>query len=467
MNNRFIKFLKIACLCVLILGLIPPVVTVAQSETLPLTATAAVLVEQTTGRVLYSKNPHGRMYPASTTKILTAMVVMEHLDLNRVVTIGQEIRGMPAGFATNLHTEGETISVEMLLKALLIRSSNEAGRILALETIRVVDGDPGVSYNTAKNRFSQLMNQHAARLGANNSNFNNPYGLHSEQHFTTAYDLALIARAFMNNEQLMAMASIREFNGDSLGGISYHAPNTHQYHLVNTNLMLPGAPFGHPYIVGGRTGFTTPAGHCFVGLAYHNGLNLIAVVLNSTDVARWQDTRLLIDYGFINYQFRTVATEGEVAYTAAVHNPRLGDASTLYLTVQNGHTALLSQWEYDSLVQDVTINPLFVAEDGEGLTAPIEAGAIVGTLQYTALNQVIFTTPIIAQRYVYPRTFDSNMDYYIAMFLDNVFTVRGLPYWFGFIGSVFGIIGVSAAVSANRKAKRQDNWGNPSARRRR
>jgi len=460
-------------ICFLLVTFLLSTLYVHGQDELPLQASAAVLVEQTTGRVLYSRNAHARMYPASTTKLLTALLVEQYLDLDEIVVIGQEIRGMPAGFATNLHAEGETITVGVLLKAFLIRSSNEAGRVLALEVVRTVDGRRNIPYTEAKTRFSQLMNNKARLLGAANSNFNNPYGLHSESHFTTAYDMALIGRAFMDIPVLMEIAAMREFTGDSLGGRHHPEANVRQYSLVNTNLMLPGAMFGHPYILGGRTGFTTPAGHCFVGMAYHDGLALVSVVLYSMESDRWQDTRVLIDYGFINFGFREVAIAEQLLDTVMIENPRLGDSDTLDIMLPEGHIALLSRAEYAAITREIIFDPLYEVEHGGEYTgytllrAPIENGAAVGTVVYRTGGEVIFSAPVVAARQVQERTFDSDMDYYIALILGNIFTMRALPYWFGVFGTLFGIIGISMAISASRKARRANHWQPKEPRRRR
>jgi len=428
---------------------------------LPLQASAAILVEQTTGRVLYARNTHARMYPASTTKLLTALLVEQYLDLDEIVVIGQEIRGMPAGFATNLHAEGETITVRVLLKALLIRSSNEAGRILALEVVRTVEGRRNIPYSEAKTRFSGLMNGKAGSLGAVNSNFNNPYGLHSDAHFTTAYDMALIARAFMDIPILVEIAGMLHFEGDSLGGRYYTEANVRQYSWTNTNLMLPGAVFGHPYVIGGRTGFTTPAGHCFVGMAYHNGLALVSVVLYSAEPDRWQDTRVLLDYGFINFNFREIATEGQLLETVIIENPRLGDPDTLDILLPEGRVELLSHAEYASIRHEITFDPLLLVDnngDNTILRAPIENGETVGSITFRTGNEIIFYAPVVAARQVHERTFDSDMDYYIDMVLSNIFTRRALPYWFGVFGTLFGIVGMSLAVTISRRARKQSRW---------
>ena len=437
-------------------------VAVYGQQALVLDSPAVILMEQSTGRVLYARNEHERMYPASMSKMLTALVVMDNLDLDTVVTVGAEIRGMPAGFAVGLHVEDERITVRMLLKALIIRSSNEAGRVLALNVVRHREGRHNISYlDYAKRAFSVLLNERARSLGAMNSNFNNPYGLHSEHHFTTAYDMALITRAFMDNPVLAEIAGMAFFEGDGLEGRFDPEGIGRNYSLVNTNLMLPGKPHGHPYITGARTGFTTPAGHCFAAAAYNNGLGLVSVVMGGVEPQRWQDTRRLIDFGFFNFHFREVARPEQLVETARIENPRLGDLDTLEIFSTAGHTALLSNSEYAGVSSVVTFDPLLLVENEAGeiiLRAPIEDGAIVGSIAYYSGGNLLFTAPILAGRGVYERTFDSDMDYYIAMFFGNIFTRRALPYWFGFLGIAFGIFGLTIAIIVSRRARGYDRY---------
>ena len=449
-----------------------PVVVAAQSfHPLQLDATAAILVEQTTGRVLYAYNAHERRYPASMSKMITALVVMEYLEIDDVVTVGVEINAMPPGYATNIHAVGETISVHMLLKALMIRSGNETGRTLALEVVRRTTGNSDITYNQAKPMFSNMMNAKARSLGVQDTNFNNPYGLHAAQHFTTAYDLALVARAFMDNPVLAEIVGIHTFEGDSLGGIYYPDGNVREYSWTNTNRLLPGADFGHPHMQGIKTGFTTPAGHCFAGAAYHNGLGLVTIVFDSPDPGRWQDTRRLMDFGFANFSFREIAWAEQVLETIYIENPRRGDPDTLEILSTAGYRSLLSHAEYEAVTRVITYDPLLVAIDYEAenekirLFAPLEAGEVVGMVEYIVNGEVIFYAPIAAARDVYERTFDSDMDYYIALFFDNIFTTRALPYWFGAIGTIFGIFGMSMAITVSRRARKFERW-QPTERRR-
>ena len=423
---------------------------------MPLNASSAILIEQSTGRVLYAYNPYEIVYPAGLTTLLTALVVLDFLDPDEILIVGPQIRNMPTGFATNVHIENETITVRMLLKAMLIRGGNESARVLALNVIREHEGRMNIPYMEAKQSFSRLMNRRAAELGALNTSFNNPYGLHSEQHFTTAYDMALIAQAFMEVPLLAEIVAMRTFEGDSLGGVWHHAPNVRNYNWTNGNQMLPDAPFGHPYVTGLRVGFTSVSGHSFISSAYHNGLGLISVVFDSGDTGRWQDSRRLLDWAFHNFAFRNITNANEVVSSVYIYNPRRGDSPTLDVVVNQPHIALLSNREYTNIVRQIEyIFPMETDdEDTIMLQAPIADSQIIGTAFYLVDGMVIFESPVVAAREVLLRTFDSDMDYQIALIRETIFTRRGLPYWFGVIGTLFGIIGVCLAISASRRAKR-------------
>jgi D-alanyl-D-alanine carboxypeptidase (penicillin-binding protein 5/6) len=435
----------------------------AAAPRLPLQTDAAILVEQTTGRVLYERNMNRRMYPASMTKLLTALVVLDYLDPDDVIIVGPEIRNMPPGYVTGVHLEGEHITVRILLKSLLIRSANESARVLALNAVRVRYNRPNIGYiDEAKGLFSALMNEKARELGALGTNFTNPYGLHDERHYTTAYDMALIARAFMDNPSLAQIVGMRVFAGDGLEGRHrYDDLIVQEFNWTNTNQMLPDAPHGHPFVTGIRTGYTTPAGECFAASAYHNGMALISVVFDSESPGRWQDTRRLLDFGFANFAFQEITGGGELSHALRIDNPRLGEGDLLTAFSQGTYTALLSHEEYATLTRVITYDPLLLTEtedDGDmpRLRVPIggiEEGDILGLVAYQINGDTVFTSNIYAAHSVAERTFDSDMDYYIQQFRENVFSRRGLPYWFGAVGTLFGIIGVAAAINANRKSK--------------
>ncbi|CUU38333.1 MAG: serine-type D-Ala-D-Ala carboxypeptidase [Fimbriimonadales bacterium] len=243
----------------------------AWSQNLPIQAKSAVLLEARTGQVLYAKNAHLRLPPASLTKMMTALVVMEHAALDDIVTASKRAVETPA---SSMHLkEGEQVSVRDLLYALLLRSANDAAVALAEHVGGSVE------------QFARMMNEKAQALGAKNTHFTNPHGLHEPNHYSTAYDLALIARAFMENETLRTIVQQR-------------------YHIVQRSLnqedlwMVNKARFlqMYPYAEGIKTGYTRPAGFCFAGSASKEGRRLIAIVLNSPQ--REQDTIALMEYGF-------------------------------------------------------------------------------------------------------------------------------------------------------------------------
>ncbi|MCL2378148.1 MAG: D-alanyl-D-alanine carboxypeptidase [Defluviitaleaceae bacterium] len=448
-----------------------------EATAIPVQATAAILVEQTTGRVLFGYNYHEQRYPASMTKMLTALVVLDHLAPDDIIAVGPEIHNMPSGYASLAHVEGEYLTVRMLLKALMIRSGNETGRVLALNVIRQTQNNPYISYEDAKREFSILLNQRAQELGAENTNFNNPYGLHSPHHFTTAYDLALIARAYMEVPLLAEIAGMRTFNGYGTEGRYIPDAYIRHYSWTNTNQMLPDAPFGHPNMTGIKTGFTTPAGECLAGAATLGDLSLITIVFDSESPGRWQDTHRLMNYGFLNYAFREVARAGELVEYVRINNPRRGGTDILAVHAYDSHTALLSHAEYASLTRVITYHVLFrpppVRRDDDyeyedyyddGLTrlqAPIEEGEVIGRVAYYIGDTLVFEGNLLAAATVYERTFDSDMDYFISRFTDNIFTLRGLPYWLAVGGTIIGFSGMGWALSLRRKLKEHDRWHKP------
>jgi len=452
----------------------------AEAPTIPIQATAAILVEQTTGRVLFGYNYLERRYPASMTKMLTALVVLDHLDPDDIIIVGPEINNMPAGYASLALVEGEHITVRMLLKSLMIRSGNETGRVLALNVIRRTTNNQNISYEDAKREFSILLNQRAQELGADQTNFNNPYGLHSPHHFTTAYDLALIARAYMEVPLLAEIAAMQTFVGTGTEGRYISDALIRDFDWTNTNRLLPNADFGHPHVTGIKTGFTTPAGQCFAGAATLGELSLITIVFDSEDPGRWQDTQRLMHYGFFNYAFREVARAGEVVEHVRIVNPRRGGIDILAVYSYGSYTALLSHAEYASLTRVITYNvllrppPVRRGDDYEydyeydcnltRLQAPVEEGEIIGRIAYYVGDTLIFEGSLLAGATVYERTFDSDMDYFISIFTDNIFTLRGLPYWLAIVGTILGFVGMGWAVSLRRKLKEHDRWHKPRTR---
>ena len=233
----------------------------------------AVCIEWTSRKILYNDGAHTKTFPASTTKILTALVVLDNLELCQQITIPKEAVGIEG---SSLYLKaGEVLMVEDLLYGMMLRSGNDAATALAL----------AVSGNVAD--FAKRMNERAKECGAYNSNFVNPHGLHHKKHYTTAYDLALITAEAMKYpyfRTIIMSQKARIGDGES------------RRIIANKNKLLnlyDGAN-------GVKTGFTKNSGRCLVSSAKRNGMQLIAVVLNHGDM--WGDSMNILDYGFDTYE---------------------------------------------------------------------------------------------------------------------------------------------------------------------
>lgn len=239
----------------------------------PQLASGAVVMEMTSKRVLCDENMNVKCYPASTTKVLTAFVVLNTLPLDRVVTVPKQAEGVE-GSSIYLHA-GEKITVNDLLLGLMLRSGNDAATALAIEAAGSVD------------KFALLMNKTAKSVGAVNSHFVNPHGLHDDDHYTTAYDLALITAAAYENEDFVRIVSTQK---------AKILVDDEPRYIANKNKLLTLYEGAN----GVKTGYTKKSGRCLVGGACKNGMQLISVVLNYGDM--WNDTIRLLNYGFDNFE---------------------------------------------------------------------------------------------------------------------------------------------------------------------
>lgn len=263
---------------------------------------AAVLMDVRTGRVLYARDMHRPLPPASTTKILTALLALERLSPDARVTISPRAAAARSGSAIGLEA-GEQWKVADLLAALLLRSANDAG-------IAVAEAASG-----SVERFVAAMNTRARQLGARRSRFANPHGLHAAGHYSTAYDLAVITRAAL---RLPAFADLVRAQSWTLT-----RPGRPPQIIENSNKLLrryQGAD-------GVKTGWTVPAGYTLVASATRNGWQLLAVVLRSTDM--YGDAGGLLDHGFSSFALRAVATRGQTVAWLTVGNPGRRLAATV------------------------------------------------------------------------------------------------------------------------------------------
>ena len=331
-------------------------------------AISAILLDNRTNKVLYKKEENKKMYPASTTKILTAILVLENCNLNDVVTSSYNaIMSVPEGYSIAKIQIGEQLTVEQLLELLLVYSANDAANVLA----EYVGG--------STDSFVAMMNTKINELGLTDSHFTNPYGLHDENHYTTAHDLSVIMQYCLKNENFRKIA----------GQASCAIPATNLYgprSFDSTNeLLIPGNPYYYKYLTTGKTGFTSPAKECLVSSAYRDDLELICVVLGSDN--RFSDTRTIYEYGYENYSIKNIANENDVITNIKVSNATK-NTKNLDLLICEPIYALVKNSDFDNeIIPEIILN--------KNISAPIEEGAILGKVKYT-INGVTYTTDLIA-----------------------------------------------------------------------
>jgi len=255
-------------------------------------AESAILMEAETGAILYAKNIHEHQYPASTTKILTALIASERCELDETVSFSYDAVFDTPRDSTHIAMDvGQELTMSQCLEALLIRSANEVAYAMAEHITGTTDWQV----------FGDIMNERAKDLGCVDSHFANPNGLPDENHYTSAYDLAMIGRAFFSNEMLCKITLTPRFEFPATDKL----PET----KIENNLMkiLPGREYAYEYIVGCKTGFTNAARSCLVACAERNGMKLISVVLHDEAPYQYIDTISLLDYGFANFEKVNIA----------------------------------------------------------------------------------------------------------------------------------------------------------------
>ena len=245
-----------------------------------------------TGTILYQKNIEQKYYPASITKILTALIAIEKSEMDEVVTFSADAVYKTKGGSSISRDIGEKMTMEECLYALMLESANECAYAVAEHV--------GGSIK----KFVKMMNDKAKELGCTSSNFANPHGLTNKKHYVTAKDMALIAKAAYENETFRLICGTKQY---TIPPTNKHKENTY---LTNHHLMLyprDTAAYLYEYCIGGKTGYTVAAGSTLVTYAQKDGMSLVAVILSSSSPEYWNETRSLFDFGFENFHLCNVA----------------------------------------------------------------------------------------------------------------------------------------------------------------
>lgn len=304
-------------------------------------AKAALLMDATSGRVLYQKNAYEQMPPASVTKIMTAMLTAEQGNLNQDVLISKNSAETPE--SSVWLEEGEILTREQLLYACMLNSANDAAVALA------------ESVSGSIEKFVELMNRRARELDMKDTHFCNPHGLHDTNHYTTAYDLGLLSREALKNPDFCKVVATKTTTIPWTG-------NDFDRLLVNQNRLLNR----YDGTIGLKTGYTKEAGNCVVGAAQKGSLVLIAIALNSPTV--YEDLIQMLDYGFSNYNLETIVLNQESATTFSVEN---GKENTVSVKPVTDLTVAATNQEKNQ----ITYRILPIGQ----IQAPIQEGQILGT----------------------------------------------------------------------------------------
>ena len=351
--------------------------TTAPATSFTLASEGAVLIDSSTGKILYGKNENQKLYPASTTKILTAILAIENCKPTDKITASYDaVMSLPSGYSNAAIQPGETIGFQDLLDMFLIHSANEVGTIFAEHISGSVE------------KFATLMNQKAAQIGCKNTNFTNPSGIHDENHYSTAYDMALIAQYCMKNQTFR----------NTVAKPSCKIAATDKYeerYFRNTNdLLNSSSSYYYEPAIGIKTGYTSQAKRCLIAASKKNNIELITVVLgaqSSLTDTRYLDTINLFEYGFANYKIQKIASKNTVVKELVIGNATK-DTQNLSLVLKDDITGLIpANVNLTDLDSSIKLNDL--------IAAPIEEGAVLGKITYT-IDGTEYSSDLIANHAV-------------------------------------------------------------------
>lgn len=337
---------------------------VLDNNSLNLEAGAAILIEQNSGQILYGYNVHERLHPASVTKVMSLLLIMEALD-NGKISLDTQI---PC--STNAASMGgsqiwldprETLSVNDMLKAIAVVSANDCVVALAEYIGGTEEG------------FVQMMNDKAKELGMNDTTFKNCHGLDEDDHLTSVYDIALMSR-----ELLTKHPKITEYTT-----IWTDTLRDGKSALSNTNKLVRN----YAGCTGLKTGSTSLALYNLSASATRDGLSLIAVVMKAPTAAkRFSNATSLLDYGFSNFSYKTFANQGDVVKTITVNKGVQNEVNAVYETTP---ALLIKKGEESNITYDISLN--------DSIQAPVSQGQILGTITYSANGNVLLTTNLVAE----------------------------------------------------------------------
>lgn len=251
-----------------------------------------VLYDATDKQVLYSKNADAKCYPASLTKLVTALVALDHTAAEEVITVGSEVSMIAAGSSRAYLTTGTKLTMTQLLQALLLPSGNDAAYVIAVNVGRTIAGDPALDRYAAVSKFCEAMNKKAADLGCTGTKFCNPDGYHEDGHYTTANDMLKVALATLENPLLCEIVGTPRVQTNLVSGQRVDWQNSNR-------LLQPDNAYTYQGAFGLKTGSTDEAGYCLAACAKRDGRTTVSIVMGAdSENGRWDDTCGLLDISF-------------------------------------------------------------------------------------------------------------------------------------------------------------------------
>ena len=346
-----------------------------------ITAKAALLYSLDNDLIMYEKDIHTELYPASITKIMTALLTLEYCDPDDIVTVTKSaMDAVPLESSIAGLKAGEELSIHDLMICLLVPSGNDAANVLA-EHIGGTIGD-----------FVDMMNERAEELGCENTNFANAHGFHDESHYTTAYDILLIVKEAMKYDLFNEIAGSSQ--------LKIPATNMEEERIFNsTNYLISShvtSKYLYDYAIGTKTGRTTPAGNCLVATAKKDGITLISVVLGAdtvptsnggSNIMSFVETKSLFTWGYKNFEYRTIVDENDAITEAKVE---LAEAKDYVILNPDGQ---VSAYLHKS-VPDSEFETKYSVD--ENIVAPVEHGQKLGSLRVYHNKEIIGELDLVA-----------------------------------------------------------------------
>lgn len=357
-------------------------------------AKASLIIEENSGKVIHEENSNIQNYPASVTKILTAILTLENCELTDTVTVSKTaISNIPSGYVIAPLFVGEQMSVEDLLYALMLKSANDAAYVLAEHVGGSVEG------------FSEMMNKKAEEIGCKNSHFVNPNGIHNSNHYTTAYDMYLIARYAMKNEEFVKIVSTYQH---ALSATNKYSKNDRI--MKNTNAFVnPSSRYYDENVKGIKTGTTLQAGNCLITSTSKNGFDVITVVLGAkTSESKFSETKKMFNYVFDNYEFTQIHKKGDVIKNIEVEKATK-ETKSLNLVISDDIKAINNiKIKAEEIEPEISLN--------DEIIAPISKGQELGTIKYT-VDGLEYNAKLLAENEVIKKSYYVEILIGIGVFL--------------------------------------------------